>query len=351
MASPFAITAASTTIQLSDARQGEAVFTVSNTSGQPLEGRATITPNDPATAGWFQMVGDVERAFEPDETHQYNVQITVPPDTAPGSYSFHLDIVGVENPDDQYSRGPTVQVQVPAAAKEPAAAPFPWWIVAVVVGVLLVGGGLMAYLIWGRDDTNGPVAEATATPTPPPDATVTPTALPPEGQPVTITFDDTGIGVVSANTFAGQGIQFTTTVSNFGDEVVGIVENGSTSACVEAKSRENHVLATGRGNNRVGMSAFPIQITFDPPVREVSAEYQGPSSFRMSVFSNNTNVLTVRDHRGSPSGTCGFPGSERSIGRITAREDAVGSPITSVILAPSNGTVFAIDNLRFLPLD
>jgi hypothetical protein len=250
-----------------------------------------------------------------------------------------------------------VQVQVPAAAKEPAAAPFPWWIVAVVVGVLLVGGGLMAYLIWGRDDTNGPVAEATPTPTSVPTPmptnvpTPTPTALPPEGQPVTITFDDTGIGVVSANTFAGQGIQFTTTVSNFGDEVVGIVENGSTSACVEAKSRENHVLATGRGNNRVGMSAFPIQITFDPPVREVSAEYQGPSSFRMSVFSNNTNVLTVRDHRGSPSGTCGFPGSERSIGRITAREDAVGSPITSVILAPSNGTVFAIDNLRFLPLD
>jgi hypothetical protein len=175
MSSPFAITVANTTVQLPESRQGEVIFTVSNTSGQQLEGRANISTTAPASVEWFQLAGDIKRSFASDETHQSQVQIAVPPDAQPGSYSLYLEMIGVENPDEQYSRGPTVQVEVPAAAKEPAGTPFPWWIVAVVVGVLLVGGGLVAYLIWGRGDTNGPVAEATATPTPTSEPTPMPT--------------------------------------------------------------------------------------------------------------------------------------------------------------------------------
>jgi N-acetylneuraminic acid mutarotase len=48
--------------------------------------------------------------------------------------------VDLANPDDNFSEGPTVKFVVPAAV--PTRRPFPWWIVAAVVGVLiLVGAG------------------------------------------------------------------------------------------------------------------------------------------------------------------------------------------------------------------
>ncbi len=352
MASPFAITAASTTVQLSSSRQGEAVFTVSNTSGRQLEGRAQLTPTDPATAGWFKLGGDVERDFSPDETHQYNVQVAVPADAQPGNYTFHLDMVGVENPDEQYTRGPTVRVEVPASEKPPPP-PFPWWIIAVVAGVLLIGGGLAAYLIWGRDGGNGPVATVTETPTVNPSVTptiapsITPT-LPPPDEPVRLNFSE-DTGVIAEDLFASLGVRLTTTASTFGDEVVGIVTNGSTSACVESKSTQDRVLATGRGSS-VGVSGFPIRATFDPPVVAVSAEFQGPANFRMRLFSGTEELGTVTA-TGSPDGTCGFPGSARSRGTIQATA-SVDQPITSVIFdEPSGGRVFAIDNLIFTPLE
>ncbi|MBP1466298.1 hypothetical protein EYB53_011330 [Candidatus Chloroploca sp. M-50] len=359
MSSPFAITTVSTTLQLSTTRQGESVFTVSNTSGRQLTGRARVTPTDPATAGWFTLSGESERDFRLNETHQYNVRVAIPSHVQPGNYTFHLDMVGVENPDEQYTRGPTVQVEVPANPLPPGT-PFPWWIVAVIVGVLLLGGGLAAYLIWGRDGDNGaitntptptlepsvtPTLEPSVTPTLEPSVTPTPFAL---ADPVLLSFDE-ALGVLSEDFYASLGVSLTTPASNFGDEVIGIVANGNTSACVESKSPEDRVLATGRGSS-VGVSAFPIRATFDPPVVAVSVEFQGPANFRMRLFSGTEELETV-SAVGSAAGTCGFPGSPRSNGTIEATASP-NKPITAVIFdEPSGGRVFAIDNLMFTPLN
>jgi hypothetical protein len=68
------------------------------------------------------------------------VQITVPPGASAGDYTFRLDVVDLANPDDNFSEGPTVKFVVPAPV--PVKKPFPWWIVAVIVGILiLVGAG------------------------------------------------------------------------------------------------------------------------------------------------------------------------------------------------------------------
>lgn len=146
MACPFDITVATNSVRLNAKRQGEAAFTAYNRSGRPVRGRAQIAPQNPAAAPWLELVGDVERSFAIAGTEQYTVQLAVLDKAPPGNYSFRLDMVGVENPDEDYCSGPSVTFEVPQPVP---IKPFPWWIViAAVVALLVIGGA--AYFLWPR---------------------------------------------------------------------------------------------------------------------------------------------------------------------------------------------------------
>lgn len=152
MANLFAITAASNSVLLNPQRQGEAAFTVSNVSGRPLRGRAILAPENPAAAGWLSVDGAVERDFVIAGVQQFMVNIAVALDAPVGSYPFRLDMVDVANPDETLTQGPTVTFVVPTAPPPPPPKkPFPWWIIAVIVGVLVVGG-IVAFLIFRNVD-------------------------------------------------------------------------------------------------------------------------------------------------------------------------------------------------------
>jgi N-acetylneuraminic acid mutarotase len=141
MSSPFAITAATNTVLLDNNRQGQTSFTVSNTTPHTIRGRARIVAQQTTGASWLMLLGEIERDFPGSGSQQYVVQITVPPGASAGDYTFRLDVVDLANPDDNFSEGPTVKCVVPAPV--PVKKPFPWWIVAAVVGVLiLLGGGI-----------------------------------------------------------------------------------------------------------------------------------------------------------------------------------------------------------------
>ena len=75
------------------------------------------------------------------------MHIAVPPGTPVGKYSFRLNIISVENPDEEFTEGPSVSFEVKELAPA-AVAPrkFPWWIVAVA-GVLVLGAGLITWLL------------------------------------------------------------------------------------------------------------------------------------------------------------------------------------------------------------
>lgn len=91
--------------------------------------------------------GEPERNFSKGESHQLTVKIAVPPGTPKGKYSFRLNVVSVENPDDDFTEGPSVSFEVKELA--PAAPPprkFPWWIVAVA-GVLVLGATIITWLL------------------------------------------------------------------------------------------------------------------------------------------------------------------------------------------------------------
>ena len=187
MASPFAITTASNTVLLNDKRQGQVTFTVNNISGRPLRGRARLVPQNPAIADWLKIAGDAERDLVIAGTQQYTAQVSVPPKGAAGNYTFRLDMVAVDNPDEDFTQGPTVTFQAPATG----GTGFPWWILLVALALLvLVGGG--AAVAWRiiavtptptSSPTPTPTATEISTPTPTPTPTATststPTPLPP----------------------------------------------------------------------------------------------------------------------------------------------------------------------------
>src|ERR671932_286499 len=108
MPSSFAITTATNSLPLDPNRRSQASFTVSNIGGRAVRGRARIVPQNAAAAPWLTLAGDAERDFAIASTQQFAVQIAVPPTAPAGNYPFRLDMVGVENPDEDLTQGPTV---------------------------------------------------------------------------------------------------------------------------------------------------------------------------------------------------------------------------------------------------
>jgi beta-lactam-binding protein with PASTA domain len=108
----------------------------------------SLTVQKPVVQSWLALKEEPERVIPIAGTVQYTVAIVAPPDADPGSYSFNLDVLGEENPDEDYTRGPAVTFEVPAPVVVKKR-PFPWWILAVVAAVLLVVS-LAAFFLWPR---------------------------------------------------------------------------------------------------------------------------------------------------------------------------------------------------------
>ena len=149
----FAITTSTPSLQLHGSGQGEFTFTVSNALGRPVRIRAVIEPEGPLQRGWLALMGEPERELAPDGTQTFSVKVSTPPGSAEGSYAFHLVVVDVSNPDEEFAIGPSVafQVQRPVVA---APKKFPMWIALVAAGVLLITvGAVTAGVLLRRDDS------------------------------------------------------------------------------------------------------------------------------------------------------------------------------------------------------
>ncbi len=121
--------------------KAELSFSVSNKLNRAVRAKATPEAEGSTRKEWLSVVGAAERDFAADGTQQITIQVQAPPGTPPGTYGLHLLVATLNNPDEEYANGPAVNVEVPAT--EPPAKPFPWWIVALAVGVLVIGGGAM----------------------------------------------------------------------------------------------------------------------------------------------------------------------------------------------------------------
>jgi len=141
----FTVTTAAQNVNLDAAGTAKASFTVTNTSPQALRGRLLTRPRDAAKPEWFTVVGEAVRDFAPNGAQQVVVELQVPPGTPPGSYSFRLDAVSEDDPDEDFTEGPSVAFDV-VAPPPPEKKKFPWWILAIVGAVLLLV--IIGVVIW-----------------------------------------------------------------------------------------------------------------------------------------------------------------------------------------------------------
>jgi serine/threonine-protein kinase len=162
----FTVTTASERVTLDESGAARASFTVTNTSSQALQGQLYARPRDQAKSEWFTVAGDSIRDFAPNGAQQVVVELKVPPGTTPGSYSFRLDAVSEENPDEDFTEGPSVAFDVKAPPPPPKKKKFPWWILAIVGAVvLLIIIGVVIWLLVRDTGTTVPrvVGETKAT--------------------------------------------------------------------------------------------------------------------------------------------------------------------------------------------
>ncbi|NMO15613.1 LamG domain-containing protein [Pyxidicoccus fallax] len=149
MARAFDITTTSPSLRLDGNRKGEVAFTVTNSLGRPVRGRAVVVPEGATPPEWLSLAGDAERDFPPNGTHVFLVQVAIPPSRGAGEHAFHLLVADQANPDEHFADGPSVAFKVPAPVAPPMKR-FPWWIpvsagavllIALVTGLLLRRGG------------------------------------------------------------------------------------------------------------------------------------------------------------------------------------------------------------------
>jgi beta-lactam-binding protein with PASTA domain len=152
----FIVTAASEKVKLDNSGAARAPFTVTNRSAQGLRGHLLTRPREPAKPEWVSVVGDPVRDFAANAAEQVVVQLDVPRGSPPGSYSFRLDAVSEDDPDEDFTEGPSVAFEVtpPPQPKKP----FPWWILIAVGAVVLLA--IIGVVVWllVRDEGPKPVA-------------------------------------------------------------------------------------------------------------------------------------------------------------------------------------------------
>jgi hypothetical protein len=146
----FAITAASERISTGGNGSGEITFTVTNSSARPLRGQLRLRPLGSTKGEWLSIAGDAERALSPNATQQVVVKVATPQGVPAGKYQFRLDAISVINPDDDFTEGPTIDLEVKATEAPKKA--FPWWIVAAAAGAVILIGTLTWWL-WPRGGT------------------------------------------------------------------------------------------------------------------------------------------------------------------------------------------------------
>ena len=150
----FHISPGTPSLKLPSSRRGEFSFTVTNNLGRPARVQASVLPEGGAKPEWLSIEGAAERDLTPTETQTFVVQVQLPRDVPVGEQRFKLLVASVARPDDEYDTSPPVAFTIPEAAQARA---FPWWIVIVAAGILVIAvGGFFLYRALRRPEPGMP---------------------------------------------------------------------------------------------------------------------------------------------------------------------------------------------------
>jgi hypothetical protein len=143
----FAISTVSDRVSIGGDGRGEITFTVTNSSARPLRGQLRVRPLGSTKVEWLNIAGETERTFSPNATQQVAVKVNAPPGVPAGKYQFRLDAFSLINPDDDFTEGPTVDLDIKATEAPKKA--FPWLLVAVAAGAVILIAAL-TWLLWPK---------------------------------------------------------------------------------------------------------------------------------------------------------------------------------------------------------
>ncbi|HEX8738165.1 MAG TPA: hypothetical protein VF721_22715 [Pyrinomonadaceae bacterium] len=190
MANIFTITTPQQTLKANAGGEATTVFTVTNATSRPLRGFVKIKALGNTQSEWLKIDGETERDFAAGGTHQFTAAFSKPKAaSAPAaaqaaeSFPFRLDAISAINPDEDFTEGPVVTVEISGQPVEPVKKPFPWLWVIIGAVVLLIIIGVVAWLLLRGGGGSGS-GNTNTTPTP----TATPTATP--GTRVVLDFID-----------------------------------------------------------------------------------------------------------------------------------------------------------------
>ena len=176
MRNSFTVITTSDVIKADPSGRAQAAYSVTNTSSRPVRGLATVKAQGTTKREWLSIAGETERDFAAGATENFTVNFAATGASA-GKYPFRLDVAAAVNPDEDFTEGQVVNVEVGGATVAPAAKKaFPIWIIFVILGVvLLVGAVILVLVLKSGKPTNEPVVEETPSPVAETTVTATPT--------------------------------------------------------------------------------------------------------------------------------------------------------------------------------
>jgi PASTA domain len=131
----------------------EQVFNVKNATNKALKIGMQLSLSEPVREEWLKIDGPTERGLDVETMTQVSVKIQVPPDCAPGKYSYRLRVFDPDSPGEVYTDGDPVYFEVPAKKEvvikkeDKGRKPFKWWIpLAIAVTVIVIG--VVLWKVW-----------------------------------------------------------------------------------------------------------------------------------------------------------------------------------------------------------
>lgn len=134
----FDITPSAPKVKMNSGETAEVAFTVSNKLPRSIRTRAYARPDGDTDGGWLYIPPEkAEPELGTDETKLITVQVKLPAKLKDGTYPFHIVVSSLAEPDEIYAES----APVPIVVRHVEIKPFPWWIVVLGVGVVVVAGG------------------------------------------------------------------------------------------------------------------------------------------------------------------------------------------------------------------
>lgn len=134
------MTSATPTLALDASRRAEALFVVASRRSRPSTAQLRVAALDAMQAEWLALDGEPVRDFSPEQSQMFKVAVCVPSGVSGGRYRFRLDVLARDDPDQDFTLGPPIEVRVPDLGLAPLHYRLSFW--------AILAAGVVALVAW-----------------------------------------------------------------------------------------------------------------------------------------------------------------------------------------------------------